>query len=145
MHSNRARWAPRFNLAHAYGQLGDWTRAAAEYRTAAERFPDDYVTHFNLALALRKAGQETSAVTELERAVQLAPGEASFRLSLGLSYERLDRATDAVRAYREYLDLAPDAPDADKVRARVQALTQPGQPSPPDRSAVPASARVGGA
>lgn len=118
-------WAYRFNLAHAHGQLGDWVHAVTEYRSAQSLFPDDYVTEFNLATALHKQGREDEAVVGYQKAISLAPGESSFHLSLGLSYENLNRSKDAVESYRRYLELAPEAPDAQQVKERIEALTEP--------------------
>lgn len=128
-------WSYRFNLAHAYGQSADWAHAVTEYRAAQALFPDDYVTEFNLAMALHQQGREEEAVAGYQKAIVLAPGEASFHLSLGVSYETLNRRNDAVESYRRYLALAPEAPDAQQVTARIQALTDPvtaeGNPPPP--------------
>jgi cytochrome c-type biogenesis protein CcmH/NrfG len=51
-------------------------------------------------------------------------------MALGISYERLQKPADAAAAYREALRLAPDAPDADKVTARIAELSgqTPAQP-----------------
>ena len=118
-------WTPQFNLAHAYGELADWVHAIPEYQKAVVLFPDDYVTHYNLAMVFHKSGQEEPAVSEFQRAIQLAPGEPTFRLSLGVSYERLKRPAEAAKAYEEYLALAPEAPEAGKIRARIEALRKP--------------------
>ena len=133
-------WSYRFNLAHAYGQMGDWARAVTEYRSADALFPEDYVTQFNLAMALHKQGLDDQAVAGYQKAIALAPGEPSFLLSLGVSYEKLNRPNDAVESYRRYLELVPEAPDAQRVQQRIQALTGPvaaGQGSPPPAPAKP--------
>lgn len=116
-------WEYRFNLARAYSQMQHWSRAAAEYRAALELFPDDYATHYNLGVALHRQGDEEGAVAEYRRAIELAPLEPSFSLALGISYERLKRPFDAADAYRHYLEMAPSAPDADRVNAKIAALT----------------------
>ena len=116
-------WTYRFNLARAHGQTGDWSRAVAAYRAAQELFPDDYVTQFNLAHALHKEGSNEQAVVEYQKAITLAPAEPSFHLSLAVSYENLNRSNDAAQAYRRYLEMLPDAPEAQKVKERLQTLT----------------------
>jgi Flp pilus assembly protein TadD len=118
-------WAYRFNLAHAHGRLGDWSQAAEDYRQARNLFPDDYVTHFNLGMALRKMGDEEAAVYEFRKGAELAPAEPSFPLALGTSYEQLNRTDEAVKSYEQYLALSPSAPEADKVKARIEHLRKP--------------------
>jgi regulator of sirC expression with transglutaminase-like and TPR domain len=58
----------------------------------------------------------------------MAPEDASFRFALALSYERLQKNADAVAEYEEYLRLAPDAPDAERVHARIAQLRAPTVP-----------------
>lgn len=116
------RWAYHFNRARALGLLDRWDEAIAGYRQAQLLFPNDYATAFNLGLALHKKGDDEGAVTEYLKAIQSAPQDASFRLALALSYERLQNNADAVAEYEEYLRLAPDAPDAERVRARIAQL-----------------------
>lgn len=122
------RWAYHFNRARALGLLGRWDEAIAGYRHAQLLFPGDYATAFNLALALHKKGDDEGAVAEYQKAIALAPEDASFRFALALSYERLQKNADASAAYEEYLRLAPDAPDAERVRARIAQLTGTANP-----------------
>lgn len=119
---NPERWAYRFNYARALGLMGRWDEAIASYREAQQLFPDDYVTTFNLALTLHRKGDDAAAVEEYRKAIVLDPSDASFRMALATSYERLQNKAEAAAAYGEYLRLAPDAPDADKVRARIAQL-----------------------
>jgi Flp pilus assembly protein TadD len=103
--------------------MEQWSRAAAEYRAALELFPDDFATHYNLGIALHRQGDEEAAVAEYRRAIELGPLEPSFHLALGISHERLKRPLDAADAYRQYLTMAPTAQDAEKVKAKIAALT----------------------
>lgn len=121
-------WAYHFNRARAYAELSEWPRAIAGYLEAARLFPDDYVTAFNLARALQANGDVGGAITEYQRAVALAPAEPDFHLSLAFALETAQRPAEAVEAYRRYLDLQAEAPEADKIRARIAQLQ--GQPSP---------------
>lgn len=122
------KWAYRFNLARARGQGGDWIGAAADYRVAAELFPDDHVTLYNLGRALQRSGDDAGAAVALERAVALAPDEPSFLLPLAASYEKLSRLPEAVRAYRQFLERDPGARDASAIRSRIARLEQVGVP-----------------
>jgi Flp pilus assembly protein TadD len=122
---NPTNWGPRFNLGHAYGELHDWPKAVIAYKSASQVFPDDYVTEYNLGLAQHQMGQEEEAVQTYRKAIALAPGEATFHVSLGISYERLQKPVDAIQAYEDYLALAPEAPDAAKVKSRIESLKKP--------------------
>jgi len=122
---NPGVWEYRFDLARAYSQIENWTRAITEYEAAVALSPDDYATLYNLGLALHWQGREEDAIARFQRAIELAPAEPSFQLALGVSYEGLKRPLEAANAYRRYLELAPaNAPEADSVKARIQALTQ---------------------
>ena len=120
------RWAYHFNRARALGLLNRWDEAIGGYRHAQTLFPNDYATTFNLGLALHKKGDEAAAIEAYQQAIALAPEDAQFRLALALSYERLRKNAEAVAAYQEYLRLAPQAGDAERVKARIAALTAPG-------------------
>lgn len=117
-------WAYHFNRARALGQLQQWSAAVAGYRAAARLFPDDYVTEFNLAKALDAAGDLPAAITGYERAIALAPSEADFHLAHASALERAARPADAAAAYERYLELLEDAPNAEKIRARIAQLTE---------------------
>ncbi len=133
---NPQRWAYHFNLAHTSGLLGQWDRAVQEYQAALEQFPDDYVTEFNLGMALHKRGDEAAAVEHYRRAIEITPDDAQTYLALGMSSERLGRTADAVAAYRRFVEMSPAAPEAPKVRARIEMLAA-APPAPP--AAAPAA------
>jgi tetratricopeptide (TPR) repeat protein len=117
------KWAYHFNRAHAYGELKQWSTAVAGYREASRLFPEDYVTQFNLARALQANGDLPGAIQSFERAIQQAPGEPDFHLSHAYALEKAARPADALAAYQRFLELQPDAPQADKIKARVAQLT----------------------
>lgn len=119
------RWAYHFNRGRALALLQQWDASIAAYRTAEQLYPDDYAIAFNLAQTLHRKGDEAAAVEQYRRAIALDPNDASFRLALGISLEKLQKPADAALAYGEYLRLAPQAPDAEKVRARIAQLTRP--------------------
>ena len=116
------KWDYRFNLAHALGQAQQWDRAITEYRVAAGLFPEDYATQYNLAMVLHKKGDEEAAIPEFEKAIALAPSEPTFHISLATSLEKVGRVADAQREYKQYLEMTPPGPNADKVKAHVEAL-----------------------
>ncbi|MEO6212114.1 MAG: tetratricopeptide repeat protein [Vicinamibacterales bacterium] len=119
------RWAYHFNRARALRLLGRLDESVVAYQTAQQLFPDDYATAFNLGQTLHAKGDEPSAVREYLKAIALNPDDGSFRLALGISLEKLQRRAEAAAAYGEYLRLSPEAPDGERVRARIAQLTTP--------------------
>ena len=119
------RWAYHFNRARALKLLGRLDESIAAYRTVERLLPDDYATIFNIGQALHLKGDEPAAVDEYLKAIALNPEDGSFRLALGTSLEKLQKRAEAAAAYGEYLRLSPQAPDAEKVKARIAQLTTP--------------------
>lgn len=68
-------------------------------------------------------GEVTKAIELGRRATQADPSYAIAWRSLGLALERAGAADQAVAAYSEYLQRAPTGPQAEMVRARMQALS----------------------
>jgi tetratricopeptide (TPR) repeat protein len=118
-------WAYHFNRARAYAQMQDWTQAIAGYNDAVRLFPGDYATHFNLAKARDASGDLPGAVESYGKAAELAPGQGEFQLWYGRALDRAGRQQDAVTAYKRFLELEPDAPQAEKVKARLAQLGDP--------------------
>jgi len=116
------KWAYRFNLAYAAGQLLQWDRAATVYRQAATMARTGGASQFNLGLALHKTGADAAAIPEFEKAIELDPNEPSFRLALGISLEKVGHIAEAANAYRRFLEMDPGSPEAEKVRAHAEAL-----------------------
>jgi Flp pilus assembly protein TadD len=130
-----AKWAYRFNLAHAVGLLGQWDRAVAEYRQALSLFPSDYATQFNLAMALHKKGDDQAAIPEFRKAIDLAPAEPSFHVALAICLERVGNVPEAIREYRTLLEVDPLNVDAAKIKARIDALQSAAAQPPPGSGA----------
>ena len=120
------RWAYHFNRARALGMLERWPEAVAGYRQAQQLYPDDYAIAFNLGQALQRTGDDAAAVEEFKRAASLDATDPSFQMAIGMAYERLKKPAEAAAAYAEALRLAPEAPDAERVRARIAQLTRAG-------------------
>jgi tetratricopeptide (TPR) repeat protein len=127
-------WAYRFNRARAYAEMQDWPKAIAGYTDAARMFPGDYVTQFNLAKARQASGDLPGAVEAYGKAAELAPGQADFQLWYGQALEQAGRRQDAVAAYRRFLELEPDAPQAERVKARLARMGQPVTKTPSQAS-----------
>lgn len=127
-------WAYRFNRARAFAEMQDWPKAIAGYTEAARMFPGDYVTQFNLAKARQANGDLPGAVEAYGKAAQLAPGQGDFQLWYGRALDQSGRQQDAVAAYRRFLELEPEAPQAEKVKARLAQMGQPVTKTPSQTS-----------
>ncbi len=68
-------------------------------------------------------GRWTDAAKSFAEAYRQMP-EPTFKYNVAASLDRAGDTRGAVRAYQEYLNAAPDAPDADKVRARIDKLLE---------------------
>jgi Tfp pilus assembly protein PilF len=67
-------------------------------------------------------GDFATARVQYEKAIQADRGHAPAWRGRGLVLERMGRTQDAIKSFRRYLKLSPDAPGADKIRARLQSL-----------------------
>jgi Flp pilus assembly protein TadD len=112
----------RMNLAALEARMGNWDKAAVEYRIASRLIPDDYLAHYSLAMALQQTHDDQGAIPEFETAVQVSPREAAAHRGLAASLERVGRGADAAREYQRALELAPDAPEANAIREKLQRL-----------------------
>ena len=62
-------------VGHFYFKDGDYTGAAARYRDALERDPENPDAHFGLAEVLLKQNKRADAALELQKYLQLAPDD----------------------------------------------------------------------
>ncbi len=83
-------------------------RAAAAFREALKRAPDDLAALFGLGNALLEARQDADALAPLERAAEVAPGNADVRNSLGIAYRRLKRYREAIPHLEAAAEAYPD-------------------------------------
>ena len=71
-----------------------------------------------------KKGDIDAAIDRFLEAIRLKKDFARPRLLLGEAYEKKDEKTDALKYYKEYLQILPKAPDAAKVRKRIEKLSR---------------------
>ncbi len=70
-----------------------------------------------------KKGDVDAAIDRFLEAIHLKKDFARPRLLLGEAYEKKDEKADALKYYKEYLQILPKAPDAAKVRKRIDKLS----------------------
>jgi tetratricopeptide (TPR) repeat protein len=100
-----------FELAEAWRDNGEFSKAIPPYQEAIRRNPNFTVGMQKLGFALRRSGQYTEAADILKRAVSIAPENASVWLELGLTYRAQGKRTDAITAFEKTIALNPDMPE----------------------------------
>ena len=117
----------RYNLGALYARQGRFDRAAGEFETFVERFPDDPQGLLALGDALLRAGRQTAALEAWEDLLRhprlddaqargaVAAGRAGIHGRLAATRAQLGQLEESEAAYRSLLALAPDS-----LNARIQ-------------------------
>jgi predicted CXXCH cytochrome family protein len=111
------RYSPKraeyyFELAEAWRDSGQVTKALPLYREAVRRNPEFALGLQKLGSALRRSGQDAEAAEFLKRAASIAPDNATAWHELGLTYRALGKRPDAVAAFERAIQLDPDMSEA---------------------------------
>jgi len=122
-----------FKTGRAAADARQWTRAIEAYGAAARVSPKDAAAQYNYALALHRRGDERDAIATFQKAIALAPDDPAFHVPLGAAFENVGQSADAAREYRAFVTAAPNAPDAERVRGRIEALATGAQTTARDR------------
>jgi tetratricopeptide (TPR) repeat protein len=69
-------------------------------------------------------GDTDAAISRFEHAISLRANFAKPRLLLAECYEKKNDPTEALRYYKEYLQVLPNAPDAKKIREKIDKLSK---------------------
>jgi tetratricopeptide (TPR) repeat protein len=69
-------------------------------------------------------GDTDAAISRFEDAIRLRANFAKPRLLLAECYEKKGDPSEALRYYKEYLQVLPNAPDAKKVREKIDKLSK---------------------
>jgi tetratricopeptide (TPR) repeat protein len=69
-------------------------------------------------------GDVDAAISRFEDAIRLRANFAKPRLLLAECYEKKNDPTEALRYYKEYLQVLPNAPDAKKIREKIDKLSK---------------------
>jgi predicted Zn-dependent protease len=106
-------------------QNQEYARAGRGLAAAVERNPNDATAHYNLGRVLWAEGGTRNAERVLDAfvaAIQIEPTMAPAWRDLGVVFYELRDINRATKAFEQYLQLAPNAPDAGKFRAFVNAV-----------------------
>ena len=71
-----------------------------------------------------KKGDVDAAIERFQDAIRLRSNFARPRLLLGEAYEKKGEKAEAAKYYKEYLAIVPKAPDAAKIRKKIEKLTR---------------------
>ncbi|RMF02538.1 MAG: tetratricopeptide repeat protein, partial [Chloroflexi bacterium] len=114
------------SAAMVYMLLGNAAQAAACYRAALQRNPNDAGDWQNLGEALEQDGKLAEAETAFRRAATLQPGSAAAHARLGAVLERLDQLESAAAELRQAVKLDPNlAPVHRRLGSVLEKLGQP--------------------
>ena len=69
-------------------------------------------------------GDTDAAISRFEDAIRLRANFAKPRLLLAECYEKKGDPSEALRYYKEYLQVLPNAPDAKKIREKIEKLSK---------------------
>ena len=109
----------------------EYAKAQRGLAAQLERNPNDAQAHYNMGRVLWAQGGVQNAEQVLEafaNAIQLDPKFAAPWHDAGIVFYEVRDVNRAAQAFERYLQLAPDAPDAPKIRAFVNAVRQPPAP-----------------
>jgi tetratricopeptide (TPR) repeat protein len=106
-------------------QSQEYARAQRGLVAALDRNPNDANAHYNLGRVLWAQGGAKNAEPALEEfatAVQLDPKLAAPWRDIGSVFYELRDVNRAALAFERYLQLAPDAPEAPRIKALLNAV-----------------------
>jgi predicted Zn-dependent protease len=106
-------------------QKQEYAQAARGLAAALDRNPNDAAAHYNLGRVLWAQGGAKNAEQVLEEyaaAVQLDPKLAAPWRDIGVVFYELRDVNRAAMAFERYLQLAPDAPEAPRINAFLNAM-----------------------
>ena len=100
-----------YNLALALQKSGDADGAAACYRTAIRKSPDNPDAYYNLGLMLAQSGEPAEGVQLFKEASRLRPADPEPVYNIGVALEGQGRLDEALAAYRQARELDPQRAD----------------------------------
>ena len=99
-----AEFRPRFYLAEAELQTGDYSKAEENYKKALALDPKSALANVGMAQALVQQGRLDDSTPYFRQAAQIQPNFRDYLLQLGNLYEKANRPAEAMAIYREFPD-----------------------------------------
>jgi tetratricopeptide (TPR) repeat protein len=97
-----AEFRPRYYLAEAQLQTGDYSKAEENYRRALATDPKSAGANLGMAQSLVQQGRLDDATPYFRQAAQLEPNFRDYLLQLAFLYEKANRPAEAIAIYREF-------------------------------------------
>jgi tetratricopeptide (TPR) repeat protein len=110
-----------YYLGVAQQRLKQYDQAVETLESARAQAPSNAMIPLQIGVTRAFQEQWNPAVEQLSRAVEMNSGLAYAYYYRGLSYDKLNRKDLLVKDMERFLALAPDAPEADRARAVLQA------------------------
>jgi tetratricopeptide (TPR) repeat protein len=110
-----------YYLGVAQQRLRQFDQAVETLERARGQAPSNSMIPFQIGVTRAFQEQWTPAVEQLSRAIDMNSGLAYAYYYRGLAYDKLNRKDQLVKDMERFLALAPDAPEADRARAVLQA------------------------
>jgi Tfp pilus assembly protein PilF len=117
-----------FEAKYGYGKAmfekKNYEVAEAVFRDVLKQKNDLAEAHLNLGISLFYLKNGNEAETELKTAIATSEGDkfALGHLYLGQIYLMKNQNTEAVAELQKYIDRAPNAPNVDKIKAKIAEL-----------------------
>jgi tetratricopeptide (TPR) repeat protein len=110
-----------YYLGVAQQRLKQYDQAVGTLERARSQSPGNAMVPFQIGVTRAFQEQWTPAVEQLNNAIEMNSGLAYAYYYRGLANEKLNRKDLLVNDLERFLTLAPNAPDADRARAILQA------------------------
>jgi len=101
-----------FNRGLAYGQLGKYQKALADYTQALSLDPNLVDAYFNRGIVHNRLGESQQAIADYTQALSLDPNLVDAYFNRGIVHNRLGESQQAIADYTEAIRLNPKLADA---------------------------------
>jgi tetratricopeptide (TPR) repeat protein len=92
----------------AYYEMGEYSKAIAEYNKAIETNPNHALAYFNRAYAYGEIGNYDKAIADYSKIIELNPGDAQAYYNRGLDYYNNGEVSKAVSDLERCIELSAD-------------------------------------
>ena len=100
------------NLGVAYGKIGMYDEAIAEFKKALILNPNHAGVHYDLGIAYCMKGMYDEAMAQFNKALAFDPNDAEAHCGLGVVYGSKGMLDEAIVEYKKALEIIPDYAEA---------------------------------